>query len=143
MKKRLFGLVLAGLLCFSPVSAFAAEVTPITVSSGIDLYQEETESTFDSSRTIYGEAKPNTKVSVSVSCKDANGDMSVVSAQEVTVGSMGIFAATVGLEMGYNYVTRTGDKAGYEEASYTVVIKRLPKQLKKDLQNMIALPGLY
>ncbi len=93
MKKRLFGLVLAGLLCFSPVSAFAAEVTPITVSSGIDLYQEETESTFDSSRTIYGEAKPNTKVSVSVSCKDANGDMSVVSAQEVTVGSMGIFAA--------------------------------------------------
>lgn len=52
MKKRLFGLVLAGLLCFSPVSAFAAEVTPITVSSGIDLYQEETESTFDSSRTI-------------------------------------------------------------------------------------------
>ena len=35
------------------------------------------------------------------------------------------------------------DKAGYEEASYTVVIKRLPKQLKKDLQNMIALPGLY
>ena len=55
MKKRLFGLVLAGLLCFSPVSAFAAEVTPITVSSGIDLYQEETESTFDSSRTIYGQ----------------------------------------------------------------------------------------
>ena len=127
MKKRLFGLVLAGLLCFSPVSAFAAEVTPITVSSGIDLYQEETESTFDSSRTIYGEAKPNTKVSVSVSCKDANGDMSVVSA----------------LEMGYNYVTLTADKAGYDEASYTVVIKRLPNQLKKDLQNMIALPGLY
>ena len=88
-------------------------------------------------------AKPNTKVSVSVSCKDANGDMSVVSAQEVTVGSMGIFAATVGLEMGYNYVTLTADKAGYDEASYTVVIKRLPNQLKKDLQNMIALPGLY
>ena len=77
MKKRLFGLVLAGLLCFSPVSAFAAE------------------------------------------------------------------AATVGLEMGYNYVTLTADKAGYDEASYTVVIKRLPNQLKKDLQNMIALPGLY
>ena len=56
---------------------------------------------------------------------------------------MGIFAATVGLEMGYNYVTLMADKAGYEEASYTVVIKRLPKQLKKDLQNMIALPGLY
>ena len=105
LQKRLFGFLLAGVICCSSVSAFAAEIenqTPVSITSGLDLEREDTESTFDSSRTIYGEAQPDTTITVSVSRKNADGDMVVSDEQEVRVGSMGIFAATIALEMGYN-----------------------------------------
>ena len=69
--------------------------------------------------------------------------MVVSDEQEVRVGSMGIFAATIALEMGYNYVTLTAEQDGYDTVSDTATIKRLPQQLKKELQTMIALPGVY
>ena len=146
LQKRLFGFLLAGVICCSSVSAFAAEIenqTPVSITSGLDLEREDTESTFDSSRTISGEAQPDTTITVSVSRKNADGDMVVSDEQEVRVGSMGIFAATIALEMGYNYVTLTAEQDGYDTVSDTASIKRLPQQLKKELQTMIALPGVY
>ncbi len=139
-------LLLTGMLLCLPVSVFAAQITtptPITITSGLDLNAEETESTFDATRTVYGEAKPSTQIQVSVSRKNINGDMQVTNAQSVTVSSVGIFSATVDLDMGYNYITLTAQKEGYEQVSQTVVIKRLPQRIKKELQNMIALPGTY
>ncbi len=141
-----FLLLLTGMLLCLPVSVFAAQTmtpTPVTITSGLDLEAEEIESTFDASRTVYGEAKPNTQIQVSVSRKNINGDMQVTNGQNVTVSSVGIFSATVDLDMGYNYITLTAQKEGYEQVSQTIVIKRLPQRIKKELQNMIALPGTY
>ena len=109
-RKRIIGMLLAALICLSPVSAFAAE-TPVSVSSGLNLESWETESTFDAQRTIYGEAKPGTQISVSVSQKNANGDMVETQYQDLTVGSLGIFSATIELALGYNYVTLTAEKS--------------------------------
>ncbi len=139
-------LLLTGMLLCLPVHVFAAQAipsTPITITSGLDLEAEEIESTFDTTRTIYGEAKPNTQIQVSVSRKNVNGDMQVTNAQNIVVSSVRIFSATVDLDMGYNYITITAQKDGYEQVSQTVVVKRLPQRLKKELQNMIALPGTY
>lgn len=139
-RKRIIGMLLAALICLSPVSAFAAE-TPVSVSSGLNLESWETESTFDAQRTIYGEAKPGTQISVSVSQKNANGDMVETQYQDLTVGSLGIFSATIELALGYNYVTLTAEKSGYEKTSDTVTVKRVSQRIKKELQSMIALPG--
>ena len=98
--------------------------------------------TDEGAQQFNGEQHRNVRVEEGVAVY-ADGEQLCGCLLYTSVGSMGIFAATVGLEMGYNYVTLTADKAGYDEAYYTVVIKRLPNQLKKDLQNMIALPGLY
>lgn len=133
-------MLLAALICLSPVSAFAAE-TPVTVSSGLNLDSWETESTFDAQRTIYGEAKPGTQISISVSQKDSNGDMVETQYQDLTVGSLGIFSTTIELALGYNYVTLTAEKNGYDQTSDTVTIKRVSQRIKKELQSMIALPG--
>lgn len=139
-RKRIIGMLLAALICLSPVSAFAAE-TPVSVSSGLNLESWETESTFDAQRTIYGEAKPGTQISVSVSQKNANGDMVETQYQDLKVGSLGIFSATIELALGYNYVTLTAEKSGYEKTSDTVTVKRVSQRIKKELQSMIALPG--
>lgn len=140
-QKRILGILAAGLIFCTPVSVLAAD-TPLTITSGFDWEGNQTQSTFSESRTIYGEAKPNTQITVSVSRKDSAGEMQTASVEQVTVGAMGIFAATVGLDMGYNYVTLSAQKEGYDEVSHTMVVKRLPQQLKQELQSMIALPGL-
>lgn len=140
-RKKIIGLLLAALICLSPVSAFAAESTPVTVSSGLNLDSWETESTFDEQRTIYGEAKPGTQISISVSQKNSNGDMVESQYQDLTVGSLGIFSATIELALGYNYVTLTAQKNGYEQTSDTVIVKRVSQRIKQELQSMIALPG--
>lgn len=140
-KKKITGLLLAALICFSPVSAFAAE-TPVMVSSGLNLESTETESTFDAQRTIYGEAKPGTQINVSVSSKNAEGEMKETQHQDLTVGSLGIFSTTIDFVLGYNYVTLTAVKDGYETSSSTVIVKRVSQKIKKELQSMIALPGI-
>lgn len=140
-KKRILGCLMAAFLCYSPVSAWAAE-TPIAISSGFDLTSEETVSTFAERRTVYGEAKHGTQVSLSVDQKNAGGEMQNISTQTLTVGVMGIFSATVSLQEGYNYVTLTAEKDGYTTTSHTITIKRVPQQIKSELQNLIVLPGV-
>lgn len=140
-KKRILGCLMAAFLCYSPVSAWAAE-TPITISSGFDLSSEDTVSTFAERRTIYGEAKSGTQITLSVDQKDACGNMQNISTQTLTVGIMGIFSATVALQEGYNYVTLTAEKDGYTSRTHTMTIKRVPQQIKSELQNLIVLPGL-
>lgn len=142
-KKRILGFLMAAFLCFgcSPVSAWAAE-TPVSISSGFDLSSDETVSTFAERRTIYGEAKHGTQITLSVNQKDACGNMQNVSTDTLTVGIMGIFSATAPLQEGYNYVTLTAEKDGYTATSHTMTIKRVPKQIKSELQNLMVLPGV-
>ena len=135
---------IAGLLalsvCAAPVSAFAAE-SSVMISSGLDL--ETVESTFDDSRIVYGEAAPGTKITFTVSRINRWGEAEAVYENTVRVGSMGLFSATLPLEKGSNQITLTAVENGEETMQEEAVIKRVSKTVKKQLQRIIALPGLH
>ena len=134
--KKWLGIFAAAFICFSPVSALAAETdTPLTITSGLDLECEEAECTFSEARIVYGEAEPDTWIT-------QNGEPEEIFSDEFSVGSLGLFSATLPLEMGYNYVTLTAELDGSDETAVEVTIKRVPQKVKKQLQRMIALPGM-
>ncbi len=137
-KKKLVGLILAAVFCFSPVSAFAAEA-PVTITSGLDMESEEIECTFDESRILYGEAKPGAKITFTISKLDRFGKMVECYANTITVGSLGLFSTTLPLERGNNYIAITVEG---KDGTTEVVVKRIPQAVKSQLQRMIALPGL-
>ena len=135
-RKRLIGILMAMMFCFSPVSVLAAE-TPVTISSGLNMKTEEVECTFDAERIVYGEAAPGTKVVFTVSKMNRFGKMVELHKDTVTVGSMGLFSVTLPLERGNNYIGMTA--GGKTEQA---VVKRVSRAVKTQLQRMIALPGL-
>ena len=96
------------------------------------------ECTFDSSRILYGEAKPGTDITFTVSKMDRFGNMVETHRETVTVGSMGLFSETLPLSRGNNYISFAAEG----EAKTTTVIKQVPQQVKSQLQRMIALPGM-
>ena len=135
-RKKLVGILMAMMFCFSPVSAAAAEM-PAMVSSGLDMTTEEMEYTFDEERIVYGAGEPGTKVVFTVSGQDRFGEATELHREVVTVNSMGLFSVTLPLERGINHITMT---AGGETQETTV--KCVPRTVKTQLQRMIALPGL-
>lgn len=141
LKKKLTGILMAVVFCFSPVSAFAAEAS-VAIASGLELEEDEMEYTFDDSRIIYGEAAPDTKITFTICQEDSHGELQEIYAESLTVGSLGLFSVTLPLEKGYNYITMTAEADGCEETMEETIVKRLPQTVKKQLQNMLALPGL-
>lgn len=135
-RKKLIGILMAMVFCFSPVSVLAAEL-PVTISSGLNMETEEMESTFDAERIVYGEAVPGTKVVFTVSKMNRFGNLVELHKQTVTVGSMGIFSVTLPLERGNNYINMTA-----KGETQQIIVKRVPQTVKTQLQRMIALPGL-
>ena len=138
-KKGIAGL-LALSVCAAPVSAFAAE-SSVTISSGLHL--EAVESTFDDSRIVYGEAAPDTEIRFTVSRLNRWGEPMEVYEHTLTVGSMGLFSATLPLEKGSNHITLTAVENGEQTMQEETVIKCVSKAVKKQLQRIIALPGLH
>lgn len=136
--KKLMGMILAAVCCFSPVSAFAAEPS-VNITSGLDLESEEVECTFDESRILYGEAEPSAEITFTISTMDRHGDLEEVFAETVTVGSMGLFSVTLPLEKGNNYIEMMVEG---EDEAVEVVVKRVSQTVKNRLQRMIALPGM-
>ncbi|MDD3393900.1 MAG: hypothetical protein EOM28_00615 [Clostridia bacterium] len=147
MKQRNKGFavfIIALLLSFSPVCAFAEEIdnpAPISITSGLSFDQECPEATFDDSRMIYGETLPFADISVTVCRKDADGVLFEDYNTELTVGSLGIFSMVLPLELGTNYIEIIVNGEDYDEASYNFEIKRMPQRVKEELKNMMALPG--
>ena len=135
-RKKLIGILLSMLFCFSPVSVMAAEL-PVTISSGLNMETEEVESTFDAERIVYGEGVPGTKIVFTVSKMNRFGNMTELYQDAVTVNSLGLFSVTLPLERGNNYIGITADGEAQQ-----VVVKRVPQTVKTQLQRMIALPGL-
>ena len=133
-RKKMIGMILAMLFCFSPVSVTAAEL-PVTISSGLNTTAAEV--TFDDERIVYGEAAPGTQVTFTISKQNRFGEMVEIHKDSVTVGSMGLFSVTLPLERGSNYIEMT---AGGE--TQQVVVKRVSQTVKTQLKRMIALPGL-
>lgn len=139
-KKKGIAMLLAMSVC--PVSAFAAEPS-VQISSGLDLEADAAESTFDDSRIVYGEAAPDTEITFTVSRVNHWGEAVEIYEDTLTVGSMGLFSTTLPLEKGNNYITLTAVENGEETMQEEVVIKRVSKAVKQQLQRMIALPGLH
>ena len=135
-RKKLIGILMAMMFCFSPVSTMAAEL-PVVISSGLDMKVEAVENTFDEERIVYGAGQPGTKVVFTVSKLNRFGEMTELYREVVTVNSMGLFSVTLPLERGNNYIGMT---VGGETQETTV--KRVPRSVKNQLQRMIALPGL-
>ena len=135
-RKKLIGIILAMVFCFSPVSAFAAEMS-VNISSGLNMEAEEAECTFEDNRLIYGEAAPGTEITFTVSKMNRFGGMVELHREDVTVGSMGLFSVNLPLEKGNNYISMTAEGKTQE-----VVIKRVSQNVKTQLQRLIALPGL-
>ena len=135
-RKKLIGILMAMMFCFSPVSAMAAEL-PVVISSGLDMKAEAVENTFDEERIVYGAGQPGTKVVFTVSKLNRFGEMTELYREVVTVNSMGLFSVTLPLERGNNYIGMTVDGEKQE-----TVVKRVPRSVKNQLQRMIALPGL-
>lgn len=133
------------LMSFSPVNTFAVEITeptPLYTTSGLDLDQEVRETTFERSRLVYGEALPDSVVSVSIGRLNGLGEVVEEYQESLTVGSLGMFSLNLPLELGTNYITLSATAQGYESVSYEVRIKRYSQQVKKELQTMMALPGI-
>lgn len=141
-KQKSIAMVLAMSVCVAPVSAFAAE-SSVNISSGLELEADAAESTFDDSRIVYGEAAPDTEITFTVSKLNRQGEAVALYEDTLTVGSMGLFSTTLPLEKGNNYITLTAVENGEETMQQEVVIKRVSKDVKKQLQRMIALPGLH
>ena len=143
LQKYFFGVFLSVLLVVSPVAAFAEvdlEPTPVLITSGLPSDPDRLISTFRATRVVYGEAEPDTNITVRVYQEDVHGDFEEIAFEETQVGVLGIFSITVPLEEGYNYVTVTAELEGYDEAVSEAVIKRLPEKIKDELQRVIALP---
>ena len=135
-RKKLVGILMAAMFCFSPVSVMAAEV-PVTISSGLDMAAQNAEYTFEDARIVYGEAAPGTEVVFTVSKMNRFGEKVELHKEAVSVGSLGLFSVTLPLERGNNFISMT---AGGETQETTV--KRVSQTVKTQLKRMIALPGL-
>ena len=135
-RKKLIGILMAMMFCFSPVSVMAAEV-PVTISSGLDMAAENAEYTFEDTRIIYGEAVPGTEVVFTVSKMNRFGEKVELHKETVAASSLGLFSVTLPLERGNNFISMT---AGGETQETTV--KRVSQTVKTQLKRMIALPGL-
>ena len=135
-RKKLIGILMAMMFCFSPVSTMAAEL-PVVISSGLDMKGEAVENTFDEERIVYGAGQPGAKVVFTVSKLNRFGEMTELYREVVTVNSMGLFSVTLPLERGNNYIGMT---VGGE--TQETIVKRVPRSVKNQLQRMIALPGL-
>ena len=135
-RKKLIGIFMAMMFCFSPVSVMAHEM-PVTISSGLDMEAEEVEYTFADSRIIYGEGAPGTKVEFTVSKLNRFGEMVEIHKDTVTINSLGLFSVTLPLERGNNFIDMTVDGE-----SQQVTVKRVSQDVKTQLKRMIALPGL-
>ncbi len=136
----------AFLLCTSFVYArsldaeTAEQELGFSVTSGIDM-SKETQSTFDDSKTISGIADQGTAIEISVSTKDANGDLKESANFQLEVGASGMFSQTVELSLGENVVAITASKEGYETVNEETIVKRRNITIKNELENTVSIPG--
>ena len=148
MKKFSIAFIVVMLFCFAPVLVYAGPLDAetaeqelgLSVTSGIDM-SKETQSTFDDTKTIAGVANQGTAIEISVSTKDANGELTENALFEIEVGASGIFSQTVELSLGENVVSITASKEGCETVSGETIVKRRNITIKNELENTVSIPG--
>lgn len=135
-------------LCFAPFCVYAGSLdgtqgkNPIefSITSGINL-SKKTQSTFDSSKTIYGVADKGTDITISVSAKGADGTLKQNFNYAIEVGASGLFSQTVSLGLGENVVEIWASKKDCEGIYESVAVKRKKMAIKTELENAISIPG--
>ncbi len=117
-----------------------AEV-PIVITSGINT-AKESESTFDSVRTIVGEAPKGTNVNISVSIKLDDNKTKETANYEITVGNLGVFSQATNLSVGENLIEIKATLENHKPVSKVYSVKRKAKEIKLTLEKIIVLPSV-
>lgn len=113
------------------------------VTSGVNKLKE-TESTFDKTRTISGTAEQGTEIYITVYEVAGSEDKKTydeLDSYELIVGPSGIFSQSINLSIGENYITVEA-KNDNKVSKFSTTIKRKKTEIKLELQQNIALPGL-
>lgn len=152
MKNFFIMLIAAVLLLFIvPCSAYAGPLDAaseeqsrsevnFSITSGVNL-TKKVQSTFDSSRTISGVADQGTEIAISVSTKDASGELQESANYDMEVGASQLFSQTVELSLGDNFIEIIASKDGFETVTESTIIKRKKEEIKTELENSISVPG--
>lgn len=112
------------------------------ITGGIDT-TKDMEITFDRTKVISGTAKKGTSVTFNVyevSGKGENRKLFLMEQKDVVVGPSGIYSQLVKLSVGENQIEIVADD-GNTCSTTIAVVKCKRSELKKELQNNIALPG--
>jgi len=137
---------------FTVMAANDKDLTSFNITSGIDVGKNE-EFTFDIERTITGNAKATTAVSVYVyNAKDLDYEVSlglseeeakqkIAKYYEINVGASGIFSQVLSLAIGENTIEVTVRKEGVKTVTNNYIINRKKYEIKKELEDIIVLPG--
>ena len=143
MKKLFFIFAVITMFLITSYSAYAGSPgseSSFEITSGVSL--DKVQSTFDSSRTISGFAEEGTIVKITLSSRNASGELTEYATYEMEVGASSIFSQSVDLELGENVIVITSEFDGEETASEEAVIKRKKREIKTELENSISIPGL-
>jgi len=118
-------------------------VPGFSVTSGIN---RQSESTFDTARTIVGTAPRGTLVRIEVfGYREATDSFYKVSGSTFTVGASGNFSSVPQLELGHNFIRIKAIYSDYRsEASYisieTAQLNRFPNEVRNLLERGLLLP---
>ncbi|MBO8434177.1 MAG: hypothetical protein IAC55_02480 [Tyzzerella sp.] len=144
MKNKFIGFFVLMFVLIAPTFVYADQISSnkveFAVTSGIEL--GNTESTFDKTRTITGSSESGSLISITLSKKNASGVLNNYASYQIEVGPVGLFSQTVELEIGENVVSVVAEKEGKKSSSGQCVIKRKNRQIKKELETGVSIPGI-
>lgn len=146
MRKTFFACIALLLMLLIPGCVYAgtpgsSDEVEFSVTGGVSFDSDKVQSTFDKSRTISGSALNGTLIEISVSTKDAAGELFLMNEYSTEVGATGLFSQSVELELGENVIVIKASLEGLESAEKETSIKRKRQEIKTELENNIVLPG--
>lgn len=131
----------AGQIAPSVSESSVPKTVKLEITSGLDV-SKDSESTFDSSRTIVGSSYEGADVLIILYLRNSDNELVEKSRYSVSVGALGIFSQSVNLNIGENVITVIADLEDYDSNSSSFVVKRKNREIKKVLESTITLPEL-
>lgn len=137
-KKSIFFMITFLMMMFAAVSAYADDDI-FEITGGLDM-EKAKETTFDSSREIFGMAKKGTEIIITTYTKNDDNEYEENEYIEIDVGSSGYFSENIDLEMGMNYI-RIEAVNGNDYQEEEIKVKRKDISIMQALKENIAFPG--
>lgn len=143
MKKLIFTIlifVLSLTNCIVALASTQPKDNPIkfSITGGIELNQE-TQITFDKSKTITGTAPKGSTVSIYVYEKlpDKEEELKLIDNYSIVVGLTGYFSKTIDLSVGENVIIIDVLENKKVVSSFTTTIKRKKSEIKNELEDVL------